>query len=58
MSLTLISLNLIKKDMNRTLTRIASDKQVQRETDYYKANIGKITSVKEFLANDRLYNMR
>ncbi len=55
MSLTLINLNLIKKDMTKTLSRISADKQVQRETDYYKANIGKITTVKEFLANDRLY---
>lgn len=55
MSLTLVNLNLIKKDFNKTYTRIAGDKQVQRETDYYKANIGKVTSAKEFLANDRLY---
>ena len=39
MSLTLINLNLIKKDMTKTLSRISADKQVQRETDYYKANI-------------------
>lgn len=55
MSLTLINLNLIKKDINKTMTRIATDKQVQRESDYYKANIGKVTSVKDLLANDRLY---
>ena len=55
MSITLIGLNMIQKDMAKTYSRIAADKQVARETDYYKANIGKITSVEDFLKNDRLY---
>ncbi|MBB4064379.1 DUF1217 domain-containing protein [Gellertiella hungarica] len=55
MSLTLVSLNNIQKDITKTLKQISSDKQVERETAYYKANIGKITSIKDFLANDRLY---
>ena len=55
MSMTLVNLNLVKKDFSRTISNIASDKQVTRDTDYYKANIGKITSVAEFLKNDRLY---
>lgn len=55
MSMTLVNLNLIKKDFSRTISNIASDRQVSRETEYYKANIGKITSVDEFLKNDRLY---
>jgi hypothetical protein len=55
MSMTLVNLNLIQKDMAKSLKQVATDKMVARDTAYYQANIGKITSVKEFLANDRLY---
>ena len=55
MGMTLVSLNLVQKDIAKSLKQVASDKIVARDTAYYQANIGKITSVKDFLANDRLY---
>lgn len=55
MSMTLVNLNLIQKDVAKSLKQVATDKMVARDTAYYQANIGKITSVKDFLANDRLY---
>nr|WP_316652825.1 DUF1217 domain-containing protein [uncultured Gellertiella sp.] len=55
MGLTLVNLNLVQKDMARSLKQIASDKTVARETAYFQANIGKVTSVKDFLADQRLY---
>lgn len=56
MSTTLINFNILKKDITRTLGQISSDKMVARDTAYYKENIGKISSVKDFLANQRLYS--
>jgi hypothetical protein len=37
------------------LSRTASDPQVARETEYYRANIGNVKSIDDFLKNDRLY---
>lgn len=56
MSMTLVNLNLVQKDLSKSLKLIASDKTVARDTAYYQANIGKITNVKDFLANQRLYS--
>lgn len=55
MSMTLVNLNLVQKDIAKSLKQVASDKMVARDTAYYQANIGKVSSVKDFLANDRLY---
>lgn len=55
MSMTLVNLNLVQKDIAKSLKQVAADKMVARDTAYYQANIGKITSVKDLLANDRLY---
>ncbi|MEM5472388.1 DUF1217 domain-containing protein [Hoeflea sp. AS60] len=43
------------KDMNETLRRAAADPIVNREAQYYRDTIGSITSVDEFLADDRVY---
>lgn len=56
MSMTFVNLNLVQKDMSKSLKLIATDKTVARDTAYYQANIGKITNVKDFLANQRIYS--
>ncbi len=46
---------LIAKDLSAALKRKAAEPQLARETAYFEANIGKVKSVDEFLANTRLY---
>ena len=43
------------KDINETLRRAAADPIIGREQQYYRDTIGSITSVDEFLADDRIY---
>lgn len=43
------------KDINETLSRAAADSIVSREAQYYSDTIGSITSIDEFLDNDRVY---
>ena len=43
------------KDINQTLNRKAADPVISRELQYYRDTIGSITSIDEFLANDRVY---
>jgi hypothetical protein len=43
------------KDINETLRRAAADAVTSRELQYYRDNIGSITSIDEFLADDRIY---
>lgn len=52
---TFLSYKLINKDLRQSLDRVADQSTVARETKYYKENIGKISSVDEFLADHRLY---
>lgn len=52
---TYLSYKLINKDLRQSLDRVADQSIVARETKYYKENIGKISSVDEFLADHRLY---
>lgn len=44
------------RDINETLRRAAADPIVARDAQYYRDTIGSITSVDEFLADDRIYN--
>lgn len=46
---------LIVRDMERSISRIEAQPMVARETEYYLANIGKVTSIEEFVADDRLF---
>jgi Protein of unknown function (DUF1217) len=46
----------ISKDMTRSLTLTAKKPDVSRETAYYLANIGKVTSIDDFLKDYRLYS--
>ncbi len=52
---TYIDYNLITRDMKTSIQRTAEQTMVARETEYYKANIGNVTSIDEFLDDYRLY---
>ncbi len=53
---TLTQVQVIRTNMERSLETVAADPQVERQTEYYRENIGNITSIDEFMADDRLYN--
>ncbi len=53
---TYLSYDLVNRDLRGNLERVASSKQVAREQEYYDANIGKITTVEDFLKDYRLYS--
>lgn len=46
----------VNRDINSTLSKVASQSSVERETAYYKEKIGEITTVDEFLGDYRLYS--
>jgi hypothetical protein len=52
---TYASYQLIAKDMPKALDRIEKQPLVDRETDYYLENIGKVTSIEAFVKDDRLF---
>ncbi|MCX8996345.1 DUF1217 domain-containing protein [Rhizobiaceae bacterium BDR2-2] len=53
---TYTSYLIVSKDVNTSLNRVASQAMVKRDTEYYQANIGNVTSVDEFMADYRLYS--
>ncbi|OJT96377.1 MAG: hypothetical protein BGN83_21810 [Rhizobium sp. 63-7] len=53
---TYLSYDLVNRDIRASLKRVEQEQQVAREAAYYKANIGSVKTVDEFLKNDRLYN--
>lgn len=53
---TYMSYNLITRDLLTSLNRTASENVNAREAAYYRENIGKVTSVDEFLDDYRLYS--
>ncbi|SSC65094.1 DUF1217 domain-containing protein [Ciceribacter selenitireducens] len=53
---TYLSYDLVVRDIKSSLNRTAADRQVTRESAYYEANIGNVTSVDEFLDDYRLYS--
>ncbi|GJD77936.1 DUF1217 domain-containing protein [Methylobacterium gregans] len=55
MTSTLTSYTLIARDLTAAMKRKAADPTVARESAYYAANIGKVTSVDDLLADRRLY---
>ncbi|MGC5779405.1 DUF1217 domain-containing protein [Methylobacterium sp. NFXW15] len=55
MTSTLTSYTLIARDLPTAMKRKAADPVTARETAYYKANIGKVKSIDDFLADKRLY---
>lgn len=53
---TLVQYQNITRDIDRSLTIVANDPVVERETEYYRENIGNVTSIDEFMSDTRLYN--
>jgi hypothetical protein len=52
---TYIDYNLLTRDMKTSLQRTSQQTLIARETQYYKDNIGNVTSIDEFLGDYRLY---
>ena len=52
---TTASYQLITRDLQRSLTSVASQSVVSREIDYYRKNITSINSIDDFLGDDRSY---
>lgn len=46
----------VNRDINSSLSKVASQSSVERDTAYYKEKIGKVTTVDEFLGDYRLYS--
>ena len=53
---TSLSFRLINRDIDKSLDRVASQAAVKRETEYFSANIGKVTSAEELIDDTRLFN--
>ncbi len=47
---------MLTQNIEKSLARISNTPQVQRETKYYMDTIGKIKSIEDFMANDRVYS--
>jgi hypothetical protein len=46
----------LTKDMGKSLTQVAKQPDVSRETDYYLSHIGKVKTIDEFFKDYRLYS--
>jgi hypothetical protein len=53
---TYTSYLIVNRDMKSSLNSVASQTTVSRESAYYEENIGKVTSVDEFVDDYRLYS--
>lgn len=53
---TNMSYQLIVRDLDRSMQRVESQPMVQRETEYFRENIGKVATIDDFLADTRLFN--
>jgi hypothetical protein len=52
---TVASYKLLTQNLDKSLARVRAAPDVNRETDYYLATIGKIKTIEDFLANDRVF---
>lgn len=55
MTSTFLGYSVYANDLTRSLQRVAAEPAVSREKAYYEANIGKVTSVDQFVNNYRLF---
>ncbi|MGE8102964.1 DUF1217 domain-containing protein [Allorhizobium sp. NPDC080224] len=53
---TYLSYNLVNRDIKGSINRTASDPLVARQTEYFKENIGKVTTLEGFLDDYQLYS--
>lgn len=52
---TVTSYKLLTQNIEKSLARVRAAPDVNRETDYYLATIGKVKTIEDFLANDRVF---
>ncbi|MBW8909551.1 MAG: DUF1217 domain-containing protein [Mesorhizobium sp.] len=52
---TYLSYQLITKDINKSIDQVEQQPTVDRDTQYYLANIGKVKTIDDFVNNDRLF---
>lgn len=53
---TYFSYSYIARNLKQSLTRVEQQQDVAREAAYYKAHIGKVKSVDDFMKDYRLYH--
>eukprot|EP01032_Pedospumella_encystans_P036304 gene36304-41076_t len=53
---TYLSYNLVNRDIKTSLERTGSDPLVARQTEYFKENIGQVSTLEEFLDDYQLYS--
>ncbi|WP_274627885.1 DUF1217 domain-containing protein [Arvimicrobium flavum] len=53
---TYTSYSLIMRDIAKSIDRVGRDPIVSRDTEYYMANIGKVSSIDEFVNDYRLFS--
>ena len=46
---TFLSYNLVARDLTVSMNRAADQTEIKRAADYFKENIGKVTTIDEFL---------
>lgn len=46
----------LTRDLDRSLIQVTSEPQVQREIDYYRSNIGNVSTIEEFVGDRRLFD--
>jgi Protein of unknown function (DUF1217) len=56
MTSSITSYKVLTSNVTKTMTQLASQPELKREIDYYKANISKIKSIEDFMGNQRIYN--
>lgn len=52
---TYLNYNLVSRDLQKSMIKISQQADVSKDSAYYKANIGKVTSVDDLLNDHRLY---
>ena len=52
---TVTSYRLLTQNIEKSLARVGAAPEVHRETDYYLAAIGRVKTIEDFLANDRVF---
>ncbi len=53
---TYVGYKIIAQDMTKSIQRVAEQPVVERETEYYRENIGNVKSIKDLMADSRLFN--
>ncbi|MEJ2118327.1 MAG: DUF1217 domain-containing protein, partial [Alphaproteobacteria bacterium] len=51
-----VTYNMITRDLQGSLDRIAARPEVERESEYYLEHIGEVETIDDLLEDDRLYN--